>query len=94
MDVHGGHDHEGRNIIVWNKHNGINQQWDIVYADLPPPKVSFKPNTPFVIINQMAGKRLLTVNGSNFEVRARDNSPDQVFMYDPVSSTIKTYANQ
>jgi hypothetical protein len=42
----------------------------------------------------MAGKRLLTINGSNFEVRSRNNSPDQVFMYDPVSSTIKMYANQ
>jgi hypothetical protein len=33
MDVHGNKDQENRNIIVWNKHKGMNQQWDIIYAD-------------------------------------------------------------
>jgi hypothetical protein len=33
MDVHGNVDAEQRNIIVWNKHKGLNQQWDLVYAD-------------------------------------------------------------
>jgi hypothetical protein len=33
MDVHGNKDQENRNIIVWNKHRGLNQQWDIIYAD-------------------------------------------------------------
>jgi hypothetical protein len=36
MDVHGGVDAENRNIIVWNRHKGLNQQWDIVYADEYP----------------------------------------------------------
>jgi hypothetical protein len=25
MDVQGGHDSENRNILMWNKHNGLNQ---------------------------------------------------------------------
>jgi hypothetical protein len=33
MDVHGGVDAEQRNIIVWNKHGKINQQWDVIYVD-------------------------------------------------------------
>jgi len=33
LDVHGGVDEENRNIIVWNKHKGLNQQWDVIYAD-------------------------------------------------------------
>jgi hypothetical protein len=33
MDVSGGKDRDGSNIIVWNKHGKINQQWDIVYVD-------------------------------------------------------------
>jgi hypothetical protein len=36
MDVQGGSDTENRNILMWNKHNGKNQQWDIVYVkDMP-----------------------------------------------------------
>jgi hypothetical protein len=33
MDVSGNVDAEQRNIIVWNKHGKLNQQWDLVYAD-------------------------------------------------------------
>ena len=33
FDVSGGVDDENRNIIVYNKHGKLNQQWDIVYAD-------------------------------------------------------------
>jgi hypothetical protein len=94
LDVSGGADRENQNLIVWSRHNGKNQQWDIVYADQPEPKISFQPNKPFVIINQMAGKRLLTLQGKNFIVQQRNNSPEQLFKYDPVSSTVKLYANQ
>lgn len=33
LDVHSALDEENRQVIMWNKHNGLNQQWDIVYAD-------------------------------------------------------------
>jgi hypothetical protein len=33
MDVHGNRDSENRDIIVWKRHNGLNQQWDVIYAD-------------------------------------------------------------
>jgi hypothetical protein len=33
MDVSGGKDVENQNIISYKKHGGINQQWDVVYAD-------------------------------------------------------------
>jgi hypothetical protein len=33
MDVESGQDTENRNIIVWKKHGGLNQQWDVIYAD-------------------------------------------------------------
>jgi hypothetical protein len=81
-------------VIVWNLHKGKNQQWDIVYADLPEPAIKFKPGKPFVLINQMAGKRLLTLNGSNFEVRSNNHSPEQLFMFDEATQTIRLFANQ
>ena len=33
LDVQGGVDAENRNIMIYNKHGKINQQWDIVYVD-------------------------------------------------------------
>jgi hypothetical protein len=42
----------------------------------------------------MAGKRLLTLNGSNFEVRSRNNSPEQLFKFDETTQTIRLFANQ
>ena len=33
MDVSGNIDAENRNMIIHKKHGGLNQQWDVVYAD-------------------------------------------------------------
>jgi len=33
LDVHGGRDEEGRKAIVWNRHNGANQKWKVIYLD-------------------------------------------------------------
>ena len=41
LDVSGGKDKENQDVIVWNLHNGLNQQWDIVYSDLPEPPIGF-----------------------------------------------------
>jgi hypothetical protein len=30
LDVHGGHNHNGRHVIFWNCHNGPNQGWTLV----------------------------------------------------------------
>lgn len=42
----------------------------------------------------MAGKRLLTLLGFNFVVQSRNNSPEQLFRYDPQIKTIKMFSNQ
>jgi hypothetical protein len=36
MDISGNKDTENRNIIMWNKHGRINQQWDLIYVDEYP----------------------------------------------------------
>ena len=33
MDVEGGVDGENKNVMVYNKHGKINQQWDVIYVD-------------------------------------------------------------
>jgi hypothetical protein len=32
-DIQSGLDNENRNILMYNKHGKINQQWDIVYVE-------------------------------------------------------------
>lgn len=39
VDVTGGHDRENQNIHMWNKNNGMNQQWEIWYADELPKEL-------------------------------------------------------
>jgi len=94
MSVQNGKDRNNQNVIFRDRGNGDWQKWDIVYADEPEPAVNFKPNKPFVLVNQMAGKRLLTLSGANFVVNSRNNSPQQLFRFDPTTKTIKMYSNQ
>jgi len=42
----------------------------------------------------MAGKRLLTLSKDNFVVQSRNNSPEQLFRFDPATKTIKMFSNQ
>jgi hypothetical protein len=61
---------------------------------LPEPKIEFKPNKPFFLVNQMSGKRVLTLSGANFVIQSKDFSPDQLFKFDESTKTIKLFANQ
>jgi hypothetical protein len=36
MEISGNVDVENRNIEIRNKHGRINQQWDLIYADVYP----------------------------------------------------------
>jgi hypothetical protein len=92
MDVHGGHDQENRNIIVWKRHKGLNQQWDIVYADdmeAEPKKgqlnkdFGFYVQRPFYIVSQMAQRRYLdAVDGRNIVIKTPNSYKSQVWFFD------------
>lgn len=68
LDVHSALDEESRQVIMWNKHNGLNQQWDIIYADQYPAepkkgqmneKWGMYVERPFYIVSEMPGHRYL-----------------------------------
>jgi len=78
MDVQGAYDAENRNILMWNRHNGLNQQWDIVYVkDMPeePKKgelnkdFNFKVDTDFHVVTKMASGRYLDFLGRNLVIK-------------------------
>jgi len=41
LDVAGSKDRNNQDVVVYNLHNGLNQQWDVVYTDQPEPPVNF-----------------------------------------------------
>lgn len=100
LDVHGGHDHEARQVIVWNKHNGLNQQWDIVYVDEAKPepkkgqmspKWGFIVERPFYIVSEMQKNRHLTQLPSVKDaiIKTPNGNKSQKFYFDQKTRTIR-----
>jgi len=98
FDVSGGHDSENRNVILWNKHKGLNQQWDIVYVDemKPEPKkgelnteFGFYVERPFYIISQMAKGRYLDRINNNLVIKTKNGFNTQEWFFHQPSKTVR-----
>ena len=103
VDVHGGVDAESRNVIMWNKHGKINQQWDIVYADEYPdePKkgelnkdFGLYVERPFYIQTQMSSGRYLDlISNRDFVIKTPNGRKTQIWYFHQQSKTIRTKLN-
>jgi hypothetical protein len=102
MDVSGGADRENQNIIVWNKHGKINQQWDVVYTDQwkgEPKKGQLNAEyglyveRPFYIQTHMASKRRIDVLGRNLVIKIANGRTTQQWYFHQQSLTIKSKSN-
>jgi hypothetical protein len=102
MDVQGAHDSENRNILMWNKHNGLNQQWDIIYVkDMPaePKKgemntdFNFKVDTNFHIVSKMASGRYLDILGNNIVIKTANGRNTQNWYFHQPSRTVRNRGN-
>ena len=73
LDVHGGKDEEGRQVIVWNRHNGKNQRWTVVYLDKAEDiqtkglnaDFGFHIGKPFYFRSRLPMKRVVECIGAN-----------------------------
>jgi hypothetical protein len=102
-DVQSGLDQENRNIIAYNKHGKINQQFDVVYADEwkgEPTKGQLNPRfglyveRPFYIISRMGKHRYLDIiNNKNIVIKTRNGRRSQIWYFDQKTLTIKTKYN-
>lgn len=97
LDVHGGKDEEGRPVIVWNKHNGANQKWKVLYIDKIDEKeekgfnkdYGFHINRPFYIVSRMAMQRVVEWRGSgNVVISSYGGRDTQQFIFDGTTKTI------
>jgi uncharacterized protein YneR len=103
MDVHGNRDEENRNIIVWNKHGGLNQQWDLIYKDQYPKEPTkgqlnkdfgLVVERDFYIVTRMSSGRYVDiVDGRNLVIKTRNGRNTQVWYFHQQSLTIRSKSN-
>jgi hypothetical protein len=104
MDVSGGRDKENQNIIMWNKHGKVNQQFDMVYVD---EWKSYKNGDlhedfgmyigrPFYVVSKMSSHRYLDlINNRNFAIKTKNGRNSQIWYFHLQSLTIRSkYNNQ
>jgi len=90
LDVQGGKDREGQNVIVWKKHSGLNQKWKIVYKDADTVQNGLIPNKPFRIISKMKSGRVITrIGNNNVVIRNKNDREEQIFVFDSKTVTIE-----
>jgi hypothetical protein len=105
MDVHGNRDDENRDIIVWKKHGGLNQQWDIIFKDKYPKDPTkgqlnkdfglYVDRTFHIVTRMRSGRYLDVVDGRNLVIKTRNGRNSQKFYFHQQSLTIRTrYNNQ
>lgn len=80
MDVSGNKDREGQNVVMFKRHNALNQQWDIVYLDaLEAPlkdgewwaDFGMYVGKEFSLVSKMPGQRYADVVGNNVVINQR-----------------------
>lgn len=70
LDVRANKDKEAQEIIVWKRHNGLNQRWKILYLDQKEEEPTkgldtdsgLYRNRPFKIQTRLPSKRVITAH--------------------------------
>lgn len=102
VDVSGGHDNEGRNIIMWKKHNGKNQLWDIEYVKNYKElkngewntQYGFRCNIDFHIASDMSNRRFIDIHGGRLAIRRPDfKRRSQNWYFDCTTNRIRNRSN-
>jgi hypothetical protein len=85
------------------KNGGLNQQWDLIYADEYPDEptkgqlnkeFNFYVQRPFYIVSQMgSGRYLELIDGRNVVIKTRNERTSQLWYFDQVSKTVKNKSN-
>jgi hypothetical protein len=100
LDVYQNKDVEGQQIIVWNRHNGWNQRWRVIYTDKASKERSkgfdreygFYINRPFYFRSRLPMWRVAETVSNYLRLRRYNVSRkrQQTWKFDRVSNTIKS----
>jgi len=97
VDVSGGRDSQNQQVIAWNKHGGLNQQWNIVYADQMKPEptkgqmgtMGFYVERPFYIVSELKKHRYIDLISANMVIKTPNGSDSQKWFFDQKTKTVK-----
>jgi len=98
LDINGARDRENEQIILWKKHNGINQQWDVQYVDDLPKELKkgdmnkefgMKIESDFHIVTKMGSGRFIDRVGNDVVLKTPNDRQTQIWYFDNKSKTIK-----
>jgi len=101
LDVQGGNDSEGQNIIVYNRNSKVSQKWRIVYVDEDkeePKKGELNEDfglyveRHFYVESALPTKRLLESHGNNLVINWPVGSATQKWYFDQRTKTIRSVA--
>jgi len=103
IDVSGAHDSQHRNIGVYRKHKGSNQQWEIIYVDEYPeePKTGqmdktwgLRVGTPFHIKSGLASGRYIDHLSRKMVIKTPNERNTQLFYFNYRTKTIASFNNK
>lgn len=98
LDVSNNRDRDGQNIIMFKRHNSLNQLWDIVYLDTLKaelkqgewsPAFGMYIGTEFSIKTKMGSGRYVDAVGDQAVIKTRSNRNTQKWFFDYKTRTIK-----
>jgi hypothetical protein len=103
FDVAGNHDRDGQNVIMFKRHDALNQQWGIIYLDaLEAPLKDGEwwadwgmyVGKEFSIVSKMPSQRYLDVRENNVVINKRSGRSSQKWVFDYGSRTIMNVATK
>jgi len=81
LDVKDSIDAENQNVVIWGRHNGMSQQWDIIYHDAVPaePKkgdlnkfFGFYIGKPFHIVSEYGTRKYLDIRSNSIYLKTQN----------------------
>jgi len=100
LDVSGGKDAEAQKVVVYKRHGGKNQKWQVRYVDEIKDvqtkglvgDFGFHANRPFYFRSRLPMQRVMEcIGANNLTIRRwRNNTKAQQFIFDPKSKTIRS----
>jgi len=101
LDVHGNSNSNGRHVIFYRCHNGVNQRWYYDLRGVDYPRYPLKSGVKFQIKSRMPRRRALFwhehIGGNMYRLRIQDNNPmnnKQWWTFDYRTKTIRPWARR
>jgi membrane carboxypeptidase/penicillin-binding protein PbpC len=102
LDVQSGKDAENQNVIVWRKHGGLNQQWDVIYANKwkrDPRKGELNKDfgiyvdRTFLLVSKLRSGRYIDLIGRDLVIKTSNGRNTQQWYFHQQSLTIRSRSN-